>query len=240
MRDIHGRETWVFGIIVVAALVLGICAAADPRRAPRSRCNAFITSYRDRLQDARRAPEAPPHVYPALPPPRRRRRAPPARRRRRAPAPGGMRRELRFRPALRLHADADPDRAWAASCCSPRPSCAAQAAPGLAWLGVAGCVAALVAVVVQWPDAADGADRTSTAMLVVDRMALYLDGAFIVAGAADAAVRAALPARARLRVRRVLRAGAVRDRRHGDGGARDAPGDAVHRHRDDVARPPTC
>ena len=25
---------------------------------------AFITNYRDRLQEARRAPEAPPHVYP--------------------------------------------------------------------------------------------------------------------------------------------------------------------------------
>ena len=63
----------------------------------------------------------------------------------------------------------------------------------------------------------------------------YLDGAFIVAGAADAAVRAALPARARLRVRRVLRAGAVRAAGMVMVAHADAPGVAAHRHRDDVA-----
>ena len=89
-RDIHGRETWVFGIIVVAALVLGIWPQPILARSEKS-VQAFISNYRDRLQEARRAPEAPPHIYPALPPaaaPRRRRPAaapPPARRRRRAP-----------------------------------------------------------------------------------------------------------------------------------------------------------
>ena len=51
---------------------------------------------------------------------------------------------------------------------------------GLAWLGVASCVAALVALVLQWPEAADAKSHFDS-MLVVDRMALYLDGAFIIA-----------------------------------------------------------
>ena len=55
-----------------------------------------------------------------------------------------------------------------------------QSRAGLAWLGVAGCVAALVAVVMQWPEAAEAKSHFDS-MLVVDRMALYLDGAFIVA-----------------------------------------------------------
>jgi NADH-quinone oxidoreductase subunit N len=56
-----------------------------------------------------------------------------------------------------------------------------QSRAGLAWLGVAACVAALAAVVMQWPDAAEAKSHFDS-MLVVDRMALYLDGAFIVAG----------------------------------------------------------
>jgi NADH-quinone oxidoreductase subunit N len=51
---------------------------------------------------------------------------------------------------------------------------------GLAWLGVAGCVAALIALVVQWPDVAEPQTHFG-GMLVVDRMALYLDAAFIAA-----------------------------------------------------------
>ena len=31
VKDIHGREPWVFGIVVVAALVMGLVPAADPR-----------------------------------------------------------------------------------------------------------------------------------------------------------------------------------------------------------------
>jgi NADH-quinone oxidoreductase subunit M len=68
VRDIHGRETWVFGIVVVAALVMGIAPQSILSRSEKS-VNAFITGYRDRLQDARRAPDAPAHVYPALPAP---------------------------------------------------------------------------------------------------------------------------------------------------------------------------
>jgi NADH-quinone oxidoreductase subunit N len=51
---------------------------------------------------------------------------------------------------------------------------------GIAWLGVAGCIAALITIVVQWPHAAT-AQTHFDGMLVVDRMALYLDAAFIVA-----------------------------------------------------------
>ncbi|HET6151287.1 MAG TPA: NADH-quinone oxidoreductase subunit N [Polyangia bacterium] len=52
---------------------------------------------------------------------------------------------------------------------------------GLAWLGVAGCVAALAAVAGQWDDAAQPQIHFM-GMLVLDRMALFLDGTFIVAG----------------------------------------------------------
>ena len=105
---------------------------------------------------------------------------------------------------------------------------------GLAWLGVAGCVAALAAVVAEWGDAAarghafpGHADRRSDG--AVPRRRVHRRRA------ADAAVAPRLPARARVRVRRVLRAGAVRHRRHGDGRPRDAPGVAADRHRDHVA-----
>src|SRR4029078_5814802 len=50
---------------------------------------------------------------------------------------------------------------------------------GLAWLGVAACVAALIAIILEWPDAAEPTSHFD-GMLVVDRMALYLDGAFII------------------------------------------------------------
>ena len=51
---------------------------------------------------------------------------------------------------------------------------------GLAWLGAAGCVAAMGALVAQWPDAATPQTHFQ-GMLIVDRMALYLDGAFLLA-----------------------------------------------------------
>jgi NADH-quinone oxidoreductase subunit M len=81
VRDIHGRETWVFGIVVVAALVMGLAPQPILSRSEAS-VQAFIKDYRDRLQEARRAPDAPAHVYPALP------AAAPAAAP--APAPGGM------------------------------------------------------------------------------------------------------------------------------------------------------
>jgi NADH-quinone oxidoreductase subunit N len=51
---------------------------------------------------------------------------------------------------------------------------------GLAWLGVAGCLAAGGALALQWGDSAQPASHFQ-GMLVVDRMALYLDGSFIAA-----------------------------------------------------------
>jgi NADH-quinone oxidoreductase subunit N len=51
---------------------------------------------------------------------------------------------------------------------------------GLAWLGVAGCLGALIALVVQWPEVTQPQTHFG-GMLVVDRMSLYLDGAFIAA-----------------------------------------------------------
>src|SRR5262249_50814399 len=65
VRDIHGRETWVFGIVVAAALVMGIAPQPILSRSEKS-VNAFILGYRDRLAEARRAPDAPAHAYPAL------------------------------------------------------------------------------------------------------------------------------------------------------------------------------
>jgi NADH-quinone oxidoreductase subunit N len=50
---------------------------------------------------------------------------------------------------------------------------------GLAWLGVASCVASLALIVAQWPEAATPVTHFQ-GMLVVDRMALYLDGAFAI------------------------------------------------------------
>jgi NADH-quinone oxidoreductase subunit N len=59
---------------------------------------------------------------------------------------------------------------------------AGRSREGLMWLGVAGCVATLVAVVIQWPDAAT--PRTVfQEMWVVDRMGLFLDGIFAVTAA---------------------------------------------------------
>ncbi len=65
VRDIHGRETWVFGIVVAAALVMGLAPQPILSRSEKS-VDAFVAGYRDRLQEAKRAPDAPAHVYPAL------------------------------------------------------------------------------------------------------------------------------------------------------------------------------
>ena len=67
VRDIHGQETWVFGIMIAAALVMGLWPQPILSRSEKS-VEAFVSSYRDRLQDARRAPDAVAHVYPPLAP----------------------------------------------------------------------------------------------------------------------------------------------------------------------------
>jgi NADH-quinone oxidoreductase subunit M len=66
VKDVHGRETWVFGIIVVAAVVMGLFPGPILARSAKS-VDAFVASYRDRLGDARRDVDAPAHIYPAIP-----------------------------------------------------------------------------------------------------------------------------------------------------------------------------
>jgi NADH-quinone oxidoreductase subunit M len=65
VKDIRGVETWVFGIVVVAALAMGVAPQPILSRSEKS-VDAFISGFRDRLQDARRAPDAAPHVYPVI------------------------------------------------------------------------------------------------------------------------------------------------------------------------------
>ncbi len=65
VRDVHGAETWVFGIVVVAALFMGVFPQTFLSRSEKS-VDAFMSGYRERLDDARRSPEAPSHIYPAL------------------------------------------------------------------------------------------------------------------------------------------------------------------------------
>jgi NADH-quinone oxidoreductase subunit M len=77
MRDIHGRETWVFGIVIVAALVMGIWPKPILDRSEKS-VQAFVSSFNERLHDSQRSPEAPPHVFPPLPAPAVAPAAPPA------------------------------------------------------------------------------------------------------------------------------------------------------------------
>src|SRR5437764_716561 len=57
---------------------------------------------------------------------------------------------------------------------------AAESRKGLAWLGVGGCIASFIALGAQWSDAATP-EAHFQGMLVVDRMALYLDATFLVA-----------------------------------------------------------
>lgn len=65
VRDAYGRETIVLGIVVLAALVTGLAPQPILSRTEKT-VDAFVTGYRDRLQDARRLPDAPAHLFPAL------------------------------------------------------------------------------------------------------------------------------------------------------------------------------
>jgi len=66
VRDIHGREIAVFGIMIVAALVMGVAPKPILDRSEKS-VQAYISLYRDRLHESQKMPDAPAHVYPALP-----------------------------------------------------------------------------------------------------------------------------------------------------------------------------
>src|SRR5882724_3551893 len=67
-RDIHGREVWVFGIVIVTALVMGIWPKPILDRSEKS-VQAFLSSYTERLRDARANREAPAHLFPPAPAP---------------------------------------------------------------------------------------------------------------------------------------------------------------------------
>ncbi len=66
VRDIHGIETWIFGVIVVAAIAMGVWPQPILSKTEPT-VKAFISSYRGRLADAHRAPEAAAHFFPAAP-----------------------------------------------------------------------------------------------------------------------------------------------------------------------------
>ena len=85
VKDVHGRETWVFGIVVAAALVMGLFPQPILTRSEKS-VDAFVANYRDRLADAKRSPDAPAARLPGA----RRRRAGRPCRRATPPAPEGV------------------------------------------------------------------------------------------------------------------------------------------------------
>ena len=215
-RDPHATSTaarrWVFGIVVVAGAGAGHLPAADPvavREVGERVHHRLPRSAAGRAPRARGAGARLPGAAGRGP------RPPPA-----PPPPLAARRRAND---LRLAASSSPIApmliliGMGCVVLLAETFAAARAARGLAWLGVAGCVAALVA-----RGACSGRDAAEATVALPGDAGRRPHGAvpgrrLHRRGAADAAVRAALPARARLRVRRVLRAGAVRHRRHDDG-----------------------
>ncbi len=63
VRDIHGRERWVFGFVIVAALVMGIYPQPILARSEKS-VAALISGFQERLADAASNPDAPAHLFP--------------------------------------------------------------------------------------------------------------------------------------------------------------------------------
>jgi NADH-quinone oxidoreductase subunit M len=66
LKDVHGKEVWVFGLIALAAFALGIypkpiLESSEPA------VKAFVTGFQDRLREAYRDPEAKAHFFPPLP-----------------------------------------------------------------------------------------------------------------------------------------------------------------------------
>ncbi|MES1204780.1 MAG: NADH-quinone oxidoreductase subunit M [Pseudomonadota bacterium] len=64
VRDIHGRERWVFGIVIVAALALGVYPKPILDRSEKS-VAAMIQGFQERLKDSASHPDAPVHLFPA-------------------------------------------------------------------------------------------------------------------------------------------------------------------------------
>jgi NADH-quinone oxidoreductase subunit M len=63
VRDIHGRERWVFGLIVAAALVMGIYPQPILDRSEKS-VAALIAGFNERLKDSAANQDAPAHLFP--------------------------------------------------------------------------------------------------------------------------------------------------------------------------------
>jgi NADH-quinone oxidoreductase subunit M len=68
VRDIDGRERLVFGIVILAALALGVFPKPILERTEAS-VQAFTTSFRDRLRDSSQAPGREAHLFPPPPAP---------------------------------------------------------------------------------------------------------------------------------------------------------------------------
>jgi NADH-quinone oxidoreductase subunit M len=65
VRDIHGRERWVFGLIIVAALAMGIYPQPILDRSEKS-VAALIAGFQERLKDSAANPDAPAHLFPIV------------------------------------------------------------------------------------------------------------------------------------------------------------------------------
>jgi hypothetical protein len=66
VKDLSGRERFIFGTVVVLALVMGIWPKPILDRTEAS-VKAFVVSYRDRLIDADKNPDGPARFFPAPP-----------------------------------------------------------------------------------------------------------------------------------------------------------------------------
>ena len=62
VRDLHGREHWVFGIVIAAALVTGFYPQPILARTEKS-VSGLISTYQARLKDGHANPDAPAHVF---------------------------------------------------------------------------------------------------------------------------------------------------------------------------------
>ena len=66
VKDLHGREYLVFGIVIVAALGMGVYPKPILERSEKS-VAGMIDSFQARLKDAKANPQAPAHLFPANP-----------------------------------------------------------------------------------------------------------------------------------------------------------------------------
>jgi NADH-quinone oxidoreductase subunit M len=67
VKDLTGRERWVFGLVIAAALGTGIYPQPILDRSEKS-VAALVTGYQARLRDSMANPNAPAHLFPATAP----------------------------------------------------------------------------------------------------------------------------------------------------------------------------